>query len=189
MGTVALLVAASLSAAREPWQSSPLAAKHSAAKYKRSTHDAKPEKPSATAQMRNHSAFARTALTSAKDGEHHLILQVNNERSCGDESRPQQRNERHAILPGARRKGESRGDYVWARATHAARRHLAGEGPYRDDGAEYAGGFVQSLCNTQENMHKAENNDIPIVPQAQVVKSGVVRVMELEEQGWSYVKP
>src|SRR3982751_3357130 len=77
MGTVALLVAASLSAAREPWQSSPLAAKHSAAKYKRSTHDAKPEKPSATAQMRNHSAFARTALTSAKDGEHHLILQVN----------------------------------------------------------------------------------------------------------------
>ena len=43
--------------------------------------------------------------------------------------------------------------------------------------------------NTQENMHKAENKDIPIVPQAQVVKSGVVRVMELEEQGWTYVKP
>jgi uncharacterized protein len=43
--------------------------------------------------------------------------------------------------------------------------------------------------NTQENMHKAENKDIPIIPQAQVVKSGVVRVMELEEQGWNYVKP
>ncbi len=43
--------------------------------------------------------------------------------------------------------------------------------------------------NTQENMHKAENKDIPIIPQAQVVKSGVVRVMELEEQGWTYVKP
>src|SRR3954453_10478352 len=43
--------------------------------------------------------------------------------------------------------------------------------------------------NTQEKMHKAENNDIPIVPQAQVVKSGVMRVMELEEQGWTYVKP
>ena len=42
--------------------------------------------------------------------------------------------------------------------------------------------------NTQENMHKAENI-IPIIPQAQVVKSGVVRVMELEEQGWTYVKP
>jgi uncharacterized protein len=43
--------------------------------------------------------------------------------------------------------------------------------------------------NTKENMHKAENRDIPIIPQAQVVKSGVVRVMELEEQGWTYVKP
>ena len=43
--------------------------------------------------------------------------------------------------------------------------------------------------NTQENMSKAEKKDIPIIPQAQVVKSGVVRVMELEEQGWTYVKP
>lgn len=43
--------------------------------------------------------------------------------------------------------------------------------------------------NTQENMRKAENKDIPIVPQAQVVKSGVVRVMELQERGWTYVKP
>jgi len=43
--------------------------------------------------------------------------------------------------------------------------------------------------NTQENMQKAENKKVPIVPQAQVVKSGVVRVMELQEQGWTYVKP
>ena len=43
--------------------------------------------------------------------------------------------------------------------------------------------------NTRENMRKAEDKDIPIIPQAQVVKSGVVRVMELQEQGWSYVKP
>ena len=43
--------------------------------------------------------------------------------------------------------------------------------------------------NTQEKMHKAENKDIAIVPQAEVVKSGVVRVMELQEKGWTYVKP
>jgi len=43
--------------------------------------------------------------------------------------------------------------------------------------------------NTRENMGKAEGKDIPIIPQAQVVRSGVVRVMELQEQGWSYVKP
>lgn len=43
--------------------------------------------------------------------------------------------------------------------------------------------------NTQENMRKAENKDINLIAQATVVKSGVVRVMELQEQGWSYVKP
>jgi intracellular sulfur oxidation DsrE/DsrF family protein len=43
--------------------------------------------------------------------------------------------------------------------------------------------------NTQENMRKAENKDILLIPQAKLVKSGVVRVMELQERGWSYVKP
>jgi intracellular sulfur oxidation DsrE/DsrF family protein len=43
--------------------------------------------------------------------------------------------------------------------------------------------------NTQENMHKAENKEIPIIPEATVVKSGVVRVMELQEKGWTYVRP
>ena len=43
--------------------------------------------------------------------------------------------------------------------------------------------------NTQENMQKAETKEIPLIPQAQVVKSGVVRILELQEQGWSYVRP
>ena len=43
--------------------------------------------------------------------------------------------------------------------------------------------------NTQENMAKAENKEIPILSQATVVKSGVVRIIELQEQGWSYVRP
>jgi intracellular sulfur oxidation DsrE/DsrF family protein len=47
----------------------------------------------------------------------------------------------------------------------------------------------KACANTQENMRKAEGKDIPIIPQAQVVRSGVVRVMQLQEKGWSYVKP
>jgi len=43
--------------------------------------------------------------------------------------------------------------------------------------------------NTQDNMHKAENKDIPLVAEATLVKSGVVRVMELQELGWTYVRP
>jgi intracellular sulfur oxidation DsrE/DsrF family protein len=43
--------------------------------------------------------------------------------------------------------------------------------------------------NTQENMGKAENKAIPLLAQATLVKSGVVRLMELQEQGWTYVRP
>jgi uncharacterized protein len=43
--------------------------------------------------------------------------------------------------------------------------------------------------NTQENMGKAEKKGIPLVAQAVLVKSGVVRVMELQEAGWTYVRP
>lgn len=43
--------------------------------------------------------------------------------------------------------------------------------------------------NTRENMRKAEDKDIPLVAEATTVKSGVVRLVELQEQGWTYVKP
>jgi intracellular sulfur oxidation DsrE/DsrF family protein len=43
--------------------------------------------------------------------------------------------------------------------------------------------------NTQENMSRAESKKIALIPQATVVESGVVRVIELQEQGWSYVRP
>ena len=43
--------------------------------------------------------------------------------------------------------------------------------------------------NTQENMSKAESKEIPLIAEAKVVRSGVVRVMELQEKGWTYVKP
>jgi intracellular sulfur oxidation DsrE/DsrF family protein len=47
----------------------------------------------------------------------------------------------------------------------------------------------KACANTQENMAKAEHKSIPLIAQATVVKSGVVRVLELQEQGWSYVRP
>jgi hypothetical protein len=56
---------------------------------------------------------------------------------------------------------------------------------------EMAAGKIQfSACNnTKQHMEKAEGHAIPIVSQATVVPSGVVRLMELQEQGWSYVRP
>jgi intracellular sulfur oxidation DsrE/DsrF family protein len=47
-----------------------------------------------------------------------------------------------------------------------------------------------SACgNTRENMAKVEAKDIPLISQAKVTKSGVVRLMELQERGWSYLRP
>ena len=47
-----------------------------------------------------------------------------------------------------------------------------------------------SACgNTRENMTRAEAKDVPLVSEAKVVKAGVVRLIELQERGWSYLRP
>jgi intracellular sulfur oxidation DsrE/DsrF family protein len=47
-----------------------------------------------------------------------------------------------------------------------------------------------SACgNTKAAMERQEGHPIPIVADATVVPSGVVRLSELQEQGWSYLKP
>lgn len=47
----------------------------------------------------------------------------------------------------------------------------------------------EACGNTRENMSRAESKEVPLISEAKVVKSGVVRVMELQEKGWTYVKP
>ncbi|MBI2715767.1 MAG: DsrE family protein [Rhizobiales bacterium] len=43
--------------------------------------------------------------------------------------------------------------------------------------------------NTRTAMEKAEGKEVLLVSRANVVKAGVVRLMELQEQGWSYARP
>ena len=52
-------------------------------------------------------------------------------------------------------------------------------------------GKVQfSACNnTKQGMEKTEGKAISVVSESTIVPSGVVRIMELQEQGWSYVRP
>ena len=52
-------------------------------------------------------------------------------------------------------------------------------------------GKVQfSACNnTKQGMEKTEGKAISVISDATIVPSGVVRIMELQEQGWSYVRP
>jgi intracellular sulfur oxidation DsrE/DsrF family protein len=47
-----------------------------------------------------------------------------------------------------------------------------------------------SACNnTKEGMEKKEGHAIDVLSEAVIVPSGVVRLMELQEKGWSYVRP
>ena len=47
-----------------------------------------------------------------------------------------------------------------------------------------------SACNnTLQGMETVERKKVELLPEATIVPSGVVRLMELQEQGWSYVRP
>ncbi|HVX76376.1 MAG: DsrE family protein [Nitrobacter sp.] len=47
-----------------------------------------------------------------------------------------------------------------------------------------------SACNnTKESMEKKEGRPLELLPGTTVVPLGMVRLMELQEQGWSYVRP
>lgn len=47
-----------------------------------------------------------------------------------------------------------------------------------------------TVCgNTIETLEKVEGKKIALLPQAGVVQAGVARLAELQEQGWSYVRP
>ena len=47
-----------------------------------------------------------------------------------------------------------------------------------------------SACeNTRAGMAKREGKEIPLVKEAKSVPSGVIRLIELQGQGWSYLRP
>jgi intracellular sulfur oxidation DsrE/DsrF family protein len=47
-----------------------------------------------------------------------------------------------------------------------------------------------SACNnTKENMEKKEGKPITLVSEAVIVPSGVVHLTELQEKGWTYLRP
>ena len=47
-----------------------------------------------------------------------------------------------------------------------------------------------SACgNTKQGMEKAEGHSVPIIADATIVPAGVVRLTELQERGWSYIRP
>ena len=181
-GAIVLVVATSLSAAQDStWAPKPL--------VKQAATTAKAAKPSAQ-QARSRAAFARAAQpATAKGKEHSLILQVNT-------NDPAAMNLALNNATNVTQYYRGLGEKVKIElVTFGPGLHML-----REDTSPVKGRIetmslstpeisFKACGNTRENMHKAENKEIPIVQQAQVVKSGVVRVIELQERGWTYVKP
>jgi len=56
--------------------------------------------------------------------------------------------------------------------------------------ASFPSNIKFSACeNTKQGMEKREGKEITIIPEAEVVPSGAVQLIELQEQGWSYLRP
>ena len=54
----------------------------------------------------------------------------------------------------------------------------------------YPSKIVFSACNnTKRAMEAREGHPVSLLAQATIVPAGIVRIMELEEQGYSYIKP
>jgi uncharacterized protein len=196
-GAIALLVTTVLSAAQDGQRpltrtSKTHAAtqKHFSQKHLAQKHSAMtPAKSSAKAQMKKSTTFALADEAPAKKKEHHLILQVNSNDPAA----------MNLALNNAMNVTQ-----YYAETGENVKIEVVTFGPglhmLRDDTSPVKARIetmslsnpeisFKACGNTQANMHKAENKDIPIIRGVEVVKSGVIRIMELQEQGWTYVKP
>lgn len=187
VGAIAVLVSASFAAAEQggkywtPAEGQPVAHKASPARHHMATRTMAPQMRSTFARMED--------PTATKKKEHHLILQVNT-------NDPTAMNLALNNATNVAQYYKDAGEKVKIEVvTFGPGLHMlrADTSPVKARIEEMALSTPEvsfKACgNTQEKMQKAESKDIPIVRQAEVVKSGVVRVMELQEKGWTYVKP
>lgn len=54
---------------------------------------------------------------------------------------------------------------------------------------EYDNLTFSACLNTVEAMEQQSNADVPLVSEAEVVPSGAVRLIELQQQGFAYLRP
>jgi uncharacterized protein len=183
---IVFLIGTPFSAAQESGR--PLSSKPAGTQQPRPA--AKAVKPSAAVPARKRSAFARmTPPAAAKRAEHHLILQVNtNDPAAMNLALNNATN----VTDYYKELGEKVQIEVvtFGPGLHMLREDTSPVKARIETMALSTPEVSFKACgNTQEKMRKAEDKDIPIIPQAQMVKSGVVHVMQREEQGWTYVKP
>jgi intracellular sulfur oxidation DsrE/DsrF family protein len=186
---ISVLLAGSSSMAQQQTGQSPAITPKPSTSPKHATAP-KAVKPKAAAQERKQSAHAAIPQPPAPTKkEHHLILQVNtNDAGAMNLALNNATN----VMEYYKTKGEKVKIEVvtFGPGLHMLRDDTSPVKARIEEMALKSPEVSFKACgNTREKMHSAEKKDIPIIPQAQVVNSGVVRVMELQERGWTYVKP
>jgi intracellular sulfur oxidation DsrE/DsrF family protein len=70
---------------------------------------------------------------------------------------------------------------------------VAAKSPVKDRVKSIADSFdnveFKACANTLKAMTKKAGKDIKLLPQAKMVESGVIHLVERQEQGWSYIRP
>ena len=70
---------------------------------------------------------------------------------------------------------------------------IAGKSPVADRIASFEQNFdnisFQACNNTKTKMEKKSGKPVALLPQAKITPSGVIRLSERQEQGWSYIRP
>ena len=131
---------------------------------------------------------AKSATAKSKVA-HKVAIQVSQNRQGANGSGAQQRQEHHRIL---QRQGEPVAIEI---VTYGPGLHMlrADTSPVKDRIAPMALEnrnlkFI-ACANTQANQSKAEGKQVTLISEATVMPSGVVRLMELQNQGYAYIRP
>ena len=145
---------------------------------------------SISAQERSAGAFAAAALKAslASQAKHHLAIHVDdNDAKVMNLALNNARN----VIEYYGAKGEAVAIEI---VTYGPGLHMlrADTSPVKQRIGEMsiASEISFSACgNTQANMAKQEGSSVPIMSEARVVPSGVVRLIELQKVGYAYIRP
>lgn len=133
------------------------------------------------------SAAASPAV--AEGQEHRLVIHV-------DENDPQKMNMALNIVEQTVRLWEERGDtVVFEIVAHGPGLHMfrADTSPVKKRigliGTQVDNLEFSACANTLRKHNAKAGKDVPLIPEAHTVPGGVYRIMQLQEAGYSYVRP
>ncbi len=70
---------------------------------------------------------------------------------------------------------------------------VAGKSPVEERIASFGENFdnieFKACGNTHKKMSKKAGKSVELIPQAEMVPAGAIRISELQEEGWSYLRP